>query len=133
MAGTESSLEKVQNIAEFCEILVEHTVHGRRSMAAFTEALQETGISAEAAEDYVQEVQQRLVVRQLGNSHPTSGTSSSFVPNVQPEPPATGSGSAQPDDDSRPPSGSSATAVTNTSPVPVVSAHATSAKLNFTF
>ena len=96
-------------------------------MAAFTEALQGTGISVEAAEDYVQEVQQRLA-RQLGNSQPTSRTSSSFVPNAQPEPPATGSGSAQPDVDSRPPSGSSATAGTNTSPVPVVSAHAKEAR-----
>ena len=93
MAGTEISLEIVQNIAEFCEILVEDTVHGRQSMAAFTEALQGTGISAEAAEDYVQEVQQRLA-KQLDNSQPTRGTSSSFVPNVQPEPPATSGGSA---------------------------------------
>ena len=127
MAGTESSLENVRNIAEFCEILVKDTVHGRQSMAAFTEVLQGTGISAEAAEDYVQEVQQRLA-KQLGNSQPTSGTSSSFVPNVQPKLPATGGGSARPDVDSRPPSGSSATAGTNTSPVPVGPAHAREAR-----
>lgn len=60
MAGTESDLENVRNIAEFCEILVEDTVHGRRSVEAFVdvETLRDTGISSEAAGDYVREVQQ---------------------------------------------------------------------------
>jgi len=58
MANSEGSFEDVRIISATCNKLVEDMVQGRCSLEEFGESLRRTGITVEAARDYVQEVLQ---------------------------------------------------------------------------
>jgi hypothetical protein len=60
MASSDGHYDEIRNITEKCEKLVDDTVGGRLNLEEFGNALRQTGISIEAAGDYVQEVKQRL-------------------------------------------------------------------------
>ncbi|KAF8805747.1 hypothetical protein BYT27DRAFT_7103856 [Phlegmacium glaucopus] len=98
-------IENVQAVTEACGILVEDTINGKYTLEEFGKELRRTGISVVEAEDYVQEVKQRLEGRQQdirptasatisATSPPTSGRDvpvSSSTPEIEPcpEPSAT--------------------------------------------
>ena len=60
MASSDGHYDEIRNVTEICEKLVDDTVGGRLSLEEFGDGLRRTGISIEAAGDYVQEVKQRL-------------------------------------------------------------------------
>jgi hypothetical protein len=80
MAQHEGSFEEVRSVAKVCDSLVDDTVYGRRSVEEFGEALRRTGITNEAAGDYVQELKQRLKGR-LSDQNRDSATASSSANN----------------------------------------------------
>jgi hypothetical protein len=63
MTSPGGTFENVRSIAESCENLVEDTLKGKYSMEQFAQELRRTGVSAREAEDYVQELKQRLSSR----------------------------------------------------------------------